>query len=154
MGRQGGVEGWEKQDNPQDEYLAVWSTYPKDHEIRTEQEKRRFPVIVRVWDEIDGEDYAVETEHGRSDTEELNASRRTYSSEEDARQEAKRRMRRINEDSRLFGGYLSDDELDEVIYNIKHNARNDRQLGSRLQELGKKIKRGSKKRERERNSRV
>lgn len=153
MGKQGGIKGWEKEDNPPSEYLERWSTYPTDNEIRTEKQRRSFPIFVRVWEERE-DGYAVETERGDMDRDELHASRQTWDSEEEAKKDAKTRMRRINEDSRFFGGYMSENDIDEAISSIRHSSRNNRQLGNRLKELGKKIKQGSKKRERERNSRV
>ena len=143
MTRQGGIKGWEKNDNPDSsEYLTVWRSFTTDDEIRTEQMRRNYPITVRVWDKIDGE-YAVESEDGRADREEVNASRRTFSSKEDAEEEAKRRLRRLN-DHRIFATSISDDEIDSVLSMIKYDSRNQGQLGSRLREFGDKLIKGHK----------
>lgn len=149
MNRQGGYTGWECNDDPDDKsYVEIWKTYSIDDEIRTEQDRRRFPIIIRVWDEIDGE-YAVETEDERTGMDEIDASRRTFSSKEDAKQEARRRIRRINEDNRLFASSISEDEIDSVISSIRYSSRNKGQLGDRLQKLGKKLKKGHRENQRE-----
>lgn len=149
MARQGGIKGWEKNDSPEGQYIEVWKTYSTDDEVRTERSRRRYPTTIRVWEEIDGE-HAVETERGDMDREEFHASRRRYDTEDKAKEEAKRRMRRINEEGRFFAENMSEDEIDHVIGAIRHSSRNQGQLGSRLERLGSKLRKGHKESKRRR----